>query len=81
MRMARDPSAFADMVFDAEVSYVRRRPAGGWRVDLSSNPFREGETAHVMDGFSQASITGVLSQQVGDGVVRQWRVETLKPGP
>jgi hypothetical protein len=82
MRAAGDPYAFADMVFDGETSYARRRPDGTYRVELSTNPFRQGADVPVTDGFCQTSITAVLRQNVGEGeqrIVRQWRVDTLAP--
>jgi hypothetical protein len=80
MRAAGDPYAFADMAFDGEVSYARRKPGGGYRVELSTHPFRQGLDVPVTDGFCQTSITDVLRQRIGEGdqsIVRQWRVDTL----
>ena len=82
MRTAGDPFAFADMAFDGEVSYARRQPSGDFRVQLSSNPFREGHDAPVAGGFVQTSITEILRQHIGEGehgIVRQWRIDTLIP--
>jgi hypothetical protein len=82
MRQAGDPYAFADMAFDAQVSYGRRQPDGSWRAELSTNPFHEGAALPVADGFSRTSILEVLRQQVGEGearIVRQWRIDTLIP--
>ncbi len=82
MRAAGDPFAFADMAFDGEVSYARRQPDGTFKIALSTNPFREGQDVPVTDGFVQTSITEVLRQHIGqgaDGIVRQWRIDTLMP--
>jgi hypothetical protein len=83
MRAAGDPYAFADMVFDGEVSYARRQPDGTFKVALSTHPFREGHDVPVTDGFCQTSITDVLRQHLGEGdqrIVRQWRIDTLIAG-
>jgi hypothetical protein len=80
MRAAGDPFAFADMAFDGEASYARRGPSGDFVVELSTNPFREGGTVAVTDGFLQTSITEILRQHIGEGderIVRQWRIDTL----
>jgi hypothetical protein len=80
MRQAGDPYAFADMAFDCETAYARRQPDGTFKVALSTNPFHEGQTIPVMDGFMQTSISEVLRQSVGEGserIVRQWRIDTL----
>lgn len=82
MRQAGDPYAFADMAFDCETSYARRQADGSFKVELSTNPFHEGQTIPVMDGFIQTSISEVLRQMVGSGseqIVRQWRIDTLIP--
>jgi hypothetical protein len=83
MRAAGDPFAFADMAFDGEVSYARRQPTGQFKVELSTNPFREGGMAPVGDGFLQTSIKEILRQHIGEGdqaIVRQWRIDTLMAG-
>ena len=80
MRQAGDPFAFADMAFEGEVSYARRRPDGAFRVELSTDPFREGEIAPITDDFIPTSISEVLRQVIGQGrdrIVRQWRIDTL----
>jgi hypothetical protein len=80
MRAAGDPFAFADMAFDGEVSYARRRPSGQFEVELSTHPFREGQGVAATDGFCQTSITEILRQHTGEGeerIVRQWRIDTL----
>ena len=83
MRQAGDPFAFADMAFDCETSYARRRKDGSFKVELSTNPFREGQDVPVTDGFIQTSISEVLRQSIGEGadkIVRQWRIDTLMAG-
>jgi hypothetical protein len=83
MRAAGDPFAFADMAFDGEVSYARRQASGDFQVALSTNPFREGGTVAVTDGFLPTSITEILRQHIGEGearIVRQWRIDTLIAG-
>jgi hypothetical protein len=83
MRAAGDPFAFADMAFDGEASYARRQADGAFRVELSTNPFREGGTVAAADGFLQTSITEILRQHIGEGderIVRQWRIDTLIAG-
>ncbi len=82
MRLAGDPFAFADMAFDGETSYARRQPDGTFKVELSTDPFREGHTAPVLDDFISTSISEVLRQVIGEGkdrIVRQWRIDTLIP--
>ncbi len=83
MRAAGDPFAFAEMAFDGEVSYARRQPTGQFKVELSTNPFREGGMAAVGDGYLQTSIKEILRQHIGEGdqaIVRQWRIDTLMSG-
>jgi hypothetical protein len=80
MRQAGDPFAFADMAFDGETSYAVKQPDGSFKVEFSTNPFREGLTVPVMASFAQTSISEVLRQSIGEGadkIVRQWRVDTL----
>ena len=48
MRTAGDPYAFAELVFDGETSYARADASGGYRVVLSTNPFREGQLAPII---------------------------------
>ena len=82
MRQAGDPFAFAEMAFDGETSYARRRADGRVRIELSTNPFAEGRAAPVLEDFVQTSISGVLRQVIGEGrdrIVRQWRIDTLIP--
>ena len=83
MRAAGDPFAFADMAFDGEVSYARRQPSGQFQVELSTHPFREGQSVAATEGFCQTSITEILRQHIGEGqerIVRQWRIDTLIAG-
>ena len=82
MRQAGDPYAFAEMAFDGETSYARRQADGAFKVELSTNPFREGSTAPVRGDFVTTSIHDVLRQVIDDGesrIVRQWRIDTLIP--
>lgn len=62
-------------VFEAEASYCVRDGAG-FRVSLSTNPFRHGEAA-PFGGFERVE-PDLLRQTLGD-VVRLWRVDTLLP--
>jgi len=66
----------AARIFEAEASYCLR-DGDGFRVVLSTNPFRHGEAAPFDDGF-EAVEPDLLRQTVGD-VVRVWRVDTLLP--
>ncbi len=79
MQAAGDPQAFAERVFDAEISYARRDASGAFRVELSTNPFHEGTVLPLGDNFVQTSIKEILRQHLdGEPVaVRQWRVDTL----
>jgi hypothetical protein len=80
MRQAGDPFAFAEMAFDGETSYARRQPDGSYKVELSTDPFREGQTVPVTADFIPTSISEVLRQVIGEGpdrIVRQWRIDTL----
>jgi hypothetical protein len=82
MRQAGDPFAFADMAFDGETSYARRQKDGSYKVELSTDPFRQGQTVPVMSDFIPTSISEVLRQVIGEGpdrIVRQWRIDTLIP--
>jgi hypothetical protein len=82
MRQAGDPYAFAEMAFDGETSYARRQAGGDFKVELSTNPFREGAAAPVCGDFVTTSIHDVLRQVIGEGptrIVRQWRIDTLIP--
>ena len=82
MRQAGDPFAFAEMAFDGETSYARRQPDGTFKVELSTDPFREGRIAPVLEEFIPTSISEVLRQVIGQGkdrIVRQWRIDTLIP--
>jgi hypothetical protein len=70
------------MAFDGETSYARRQADGSFRIELSTNPFREGTTAPVLADFCPTSISEVLRQVIGEGkdrIVRQWRIDTLIP--
>jgi hypothetical protein len=82
MRQAGDPYAFAEMAFDGETSYARRQANGAFKVELSTDPFREGRIAPVLGDFVTTSISEVLRQVIGEGtdrIVRQWRIDTLIP--
>ena len=71
------------MAFDGEVSYARRQPSGQFQVELSTHPFREGQSVAATEGFCQTSITEILRQHIGEGqerIVRQWRIDTLIAG-
>jgi hypothetical protein len=68
----------ADRLFEAEASYCRRAPGGDYRVALSTNPFRHGGPAPILDGFEPAG-DGLL-RQTGPGFERLWRIDTLLDG-
>ena len=58
----------------------RRRPDGAFRVELSTDPFRQGDIAPITEEFIPTSISEVLRQVIGEGrdrIVRQWRIDTL----
>ena len=81
MLAAGDPFAFAERVFDAEISYARRDASGDFKVELSTDPFREGTVLPLGDNFVQTSIKEILRQHLDDDedtvAVRQWRIDTL----
>lgn len=64
-----------ERIFEAEASYCVR-DGEGFRISLSTNPFRHGQAA-PLDAFERLE-PGLLRQTVGD-VVRLWRVDTLLP--
>jgi hypothetical protein len=70
----RQLSAGADRLFEAEASYCRRAMTG-WSVEQSTNPFLEGDTTPLTDGFEPAG-EGLLRQRAG-GRQRLWRIDCL----
>lgn len=62
--LAADDRAAAEGLLDAEIRYAVRE-GEGWRVRLSSHPWREGELMWPSEGARFDAATGVL--QVSDG--------------
>jgi hypothetical protein len=82
VRRSSDPAAAIERVYGCSVDYAVRGD-GSYRVELSTDPRREGMALNLTDRFATTQFTGILRQDVTDtpGITaRLWRIDSLEAG-